>query len=83
LGDYLRVSITGVLWGVGNYGMLLLVDTLGAGKGFTISQLSVVVNALIGVFILKNPTPKSRTAGFILAGSFLATLGGIVLGNLK
>jgi glucose uptake protein len=83
LSDYVRVSATGLLWGIGNVGMLLLVDALGAGKGFTISQLSVVVNALIGVFILKNPSPRSRSAGFILAGSILATLGGILLGKLK
>jgi glucose uptake protein len=81
--DYVRVSATGLLWGIGNYGMLLLVDTLGAGKGFTISQLSVVVNALIGVFLLKNPSPRSRAAVYILVGSVLATLGGIILGNLK
>jgi len=83
LKDYLRVGATGLLWGIGNYGMLLLVDTLGAGKGFTIAQLSLVLNALIGVFLLKNPSPKSRAAVFILIGSILATLGGIILGNLK
>ncbi len=81
--DYVRVSITGVLWTIGNYGSLLLVQTLGAGKGFTIAQLSVVVNALIGVFLLKNPSPRSRAAAFILGGCVLATLGGIILGNLK
>jgi glucose uptake protein len=81
--DYIRVSATGLLWGVGNYGTLLLIDALGAGKGFTISQLSVVVNALIGVFVLKNPSPRSRAAALILAGSSLATVGGIILGNLK
>lgn len=83
LQDYIRVSATGLLWGLGNYGMLLLVDTLGAGKGFTISQLSLVINSLIGVFWLKNPTPRSGAAVFILIGSLLATLGGIILGNLK
>jgi glucose uptake protein len=82
-GDYLRVASTGLLWGIGNYGMLLLVEGLGAGKGFTISQLSVVVNALIGVYWLKDPQPKTRAAALTLAGCILATLGGIVFGNLK
>jgi glucose uptake protein len=82
-GDYLRVAVTGLLWGIGNYGMLLLVEDLGAGKGFTISQLSVVVNALIGVYWLKDPRPKTRAAALTLAGCVLATLGGIVFGNLK
>jgi glucose uptake protein len=61
-GEYWRVSITGLLWGIGNYGMLLLVEQLGAGRGFTISQLGVVVNGLIGVFLLKDPPPGSRAA---------------------
>jgi glucose uptake protein len=82
-GDYLRVCATGLLWGIGNYGMLLLVDQLGAGKGFTISQLSVVINALIGVFMLKTPPPRTRAAALTLAGCVLATVGGVVLGNLK
>jgi glucose uptake protein len=80
--DYLRVVATGLLWGIGNYGMLLLVDQLGAGKGFTISQLSVVVNAAVGVFVLKNPAPRTRAATLTLIGCVLATVGGIVLGNL-
>ena len=82
-GDYLRVASTGLLWGIGNYGMLLLVEGLGTGKGFTISQLSVVVNALIGIYWLKDPPPKTRAAVLTFAGCVLATLGGIVFGNLK
>jgi glucose uptake protein len=81
--QYVRVSITGLLWGIGNYAMLILVSQIGAGKGFTISQLSVVINALIGVFLLRDPAPKTRAAWLTLAGCALATLGGIVLGNLK
>jgi glucose uptake protein len=81
--DYLRVGATGLLWGVGNYGSLLLIEELGAGKGFTISQLSVVVNALIGIYWLKDPRPKSRAAALTLAGCVLATIGGVVFGNIK
>ncbi|MBN1259231.1 MAG: hypothetical protein JXB35_00990 [Anaerolineae bacterium] len=82
-GDYLRAILTGALWSVGNYGMLLLVGAIGAGKGFTISQLSVVVSALIGIYGLREPPPKTRAARLIFAGCVLATVGGIVLGNLK
>ncbi len=81
--DYLRVSATGLLWGIGNYGMLLLVGELGAGKGFTISQLSVVINALVGIFLLKEPPPRTRAAALTIIGCVLATAGGVVLGNLK
>jgi len=78
-----RVCATGLLWGIGNYGMLLLVDQLGAGRGFTLSQLSVVVNGLVGVYWLKDPPARSRAGILTLAGCVLATLGGILLGNLK
>ncbi|HKO60253.1 MAG TPA: GRP family sugar transporter [Pyrinomonadaceae bacterium] len=80
---YLRVLATGLIWGIGNYGMLQLVGALGAGRGFTIAQLSVVVNALMGVFVLKEPTPHTRAATMTLVGCILATIGGIVLGILK
>jgi glucose uptake protein len=78
--DYLRTYLTGLLWGVGNYAMLLLVDQIGAGKGFTIAQLSLVVNSLLGVFWLHDPEPKSRAAVYVLVGSVLATIGCILLG---
>jgi len=81
--DYARVSLSGVLWGVGNYGMLLLTDEIGAGRGFTIAQLAVVVNALLGVYWLKDPQPRTRAATLTLSGCVLAMIGGIVLGNLK
>ena len=82
-GARLRVGLTGVLWSVGNYGMMLLVDHLGAGRGYTIAQLSVVVNALIGIYGLKDPPPGSRAARMTLLGCVIATAGGILLGNLK
>jgi glucose uptake protein len=82
-GDYLKVGLSGVMWGIGNYGMLLLVEKLGAGRGFTIAQLSVVVGAVIGIFWLKDPRPRSRAATLTLIGCILATAGGILLGNLK
>jgi glucose uptake protein len=82
-GDYGRVCATGVLWATGNYGMLLLVDAVGAGKGYTISQLSVVVNAIIGIYLLKDPRPGTRAARMTLAGCVLATVGGILMGLIK
>jgi glucose uptake protein len=63
--------------------MLLLVDVIGAGKGFTIAQISVVVSALIGIYWLHEPPPQTRVANWTLVGCVLATVGGIVLGNLR
>jgi glucose uptake protein len=82
-GDYARAGLTGALWSLGNYGMLLLVDAIGAGKGFTIAQISVVVSALIGIYWLHEPPPRTRVANRTLVGCVLAMIGGIVLGNLR
>jgi glucose uptake protein len=67
---------------MGNYGMLLLVGVIGAGKGFTISQLAIIINALIGIYWLHEPGPGTRAARLTFIGCTLATVGGIVLGNL-
>lgn len=83
MNDYVLASLSGILWGVGNYGMLLLVKSMGTGKGFTIAQLGVVVNALVGIFWLKDPKPGTRAAVTTFIGVLLATFGGVVLGNLK
>ena len=83
LGDYARTGLTAALWSLGNYGALLLVDAIGAGKGFTIAQISVVISALIGIYWLHEPAPKTRVANWTLVGCVLATVGGIVLGNLR
>lgn len=82
-GDYARVMITGLLWSTGNYASLLTMEYLGTAKGFTLAQLNVVVNAVLGIFIFKNPPPRSRAALAIFAGILLALLGSIILGNLK
>lgn len=80
--DYVRTGVGGVLWGIGNFSMLLLVGQVGAGRGFTIAQLSLVIGALIGIFWLKDPPPRSRAAAMTFLGCVLAMVGGIVLGNL-
>jgi len=41
-----------------------------------------VVNALWGVFYFKDPAPKSRAALMTILGVIIATLAGLVLGNL-
>ena len=80
---YFRVMSTGILWGTGNYGALAMMEILGTGRGFTIAQLGVVVNALLAVYVLKEPHPKSKAAKLILIGVVIATTGAILLGNLK
>ncbi|MCK5564337.1 MAG: hypothetical protein KAJ07_03750 [Planctomycetes bacterium] len=80
--DYVRVFSSGTLWAIGFFGMLLTVEAIGTGPGYTIASLCVVVNALWGVFYFKDPTPKSRAAMLTILGVIIATLAGFVLGNL-
>jgi glucose uptake protein len=80
--DYTHVLLSGFLWGVGNYGMLLLTGALGTGRGFTISQLGVIVNAALGIFLFKEPPPGTQAATLTFIGVVLATVGGIIFGNL-
>ena len=80
---YSKVMSSGILWGAGNYGALAMMEIIGTGRGFTIAQLCVVVNALVGIYILKEPNPKSKAAKLTLIGVIIAIVGGIILGNIK
>lgn len=80
--DYLLTCLSGLLWGIGNYGMLLLTETIGTGKGFTIAQLGVIVNVAFGIFMFKDPPPGSRAATITFIGVIIALIGAIILGNL-
>lgn len=80
---YYRVLSSGLLWGAGNYGALAMMQIIGTGKGFTIAQLCVVVNALVGIYILKEPHPKSKAAKLTLVGVLIAMAGAVLLGNIK
>jgi glucose uptake protein len=73
----------GVLFGVGNLALLGLVSRVGTGVGFTIAQLSLLVNASIGIFAFKVPPPGSRAARVALVGILLAGVGGSVIGALR
>ncbi len=80
---YYRVLSSGLLWGAGNYGALAMMQIIGTGKGFTIAQLCVVVNALVGIYILKEPSPKSKAAKLTLVGVVIAMIGAVLLGNMQ
>lgn len=83
LSDYPRVFLTGILWGIGNYACLKTLELLGTGKGYTIIQLNLAVNTLIGIFIFKEVDPASKSAHLIFGGIIIALAGVMILGSLN
>ena len=73
----------GVLFGIGNLALLGLVARVGTGTGFTIAQLSLLVNASIGVWVFHVPEPGTRQARNVLAGAVLAGMGGCVIAMMR
>jgi glucose uptake protein len=73
----------GVLFGIGNLALLALVARVGTGTGFTIAQLSLLVNASVGVWVFHVPEPGTRQARKVLAGIVLAGIGGCVIGAMR
>jgi glucose uptake protein len=73
----------GLLFGIGNLALLGLVSRVGTGVGFTIAQLSLLVNASIGIWVFKVPRPGSRAANVALAGILVAGVGGGLIGAVK
>jgi glucose uptake protein len=74
---------SGLLLGIGGVALLGLVTRVGTGAGYTIAQLSLLVNASVGIWVFKVPAPGSRAARTALAGILLAGIGGTVLGALR
>jgi glucose uptake protein len=73
----------GLLFGIGNLALLGLVSRVGTGVGFTIAQLSLLVNASIGIWVFKVPRPGSRAAKIALAGILVAGVGGGLIGAVR
>jgi glucose uptake protein len=73
----------GAVFGIGDVVLLALVSRIGTGAGFTIGQLSLLVNASIGIWVFKVPRPGSRAARSVIAGVIAAGLGGTLIGAIK
>ena len=73
----------GLLFGIGNLALLGLVSRVGTGVGFTIAQLSLLINASIGIWLFKVPPPGSAAAKLAMAGIVIAGFGGAVIGALR
>lgn len=69
--------------GIGNLALLGLIPRVGTGVGFTIAQLSLLVNASIGIWVFKVPEPGSRAARTALTGIMIAGVGGCIIGATR
>lgn len=74
---------SGALLGVGMVALLGLVSHVGTGVGFTIGQLSLLVNAGVGIWVFKVPAPGSRAAHVAITGILLAGIGATAIGALR
>ena len=73
----------GLLFGIGNLALLGLIPRVGTGVGFTIAQLSLLVNASVGIWIFKVPQPGTRAARTALTGVLIAGIGGCIVGAIR
>ena len=73
----------GVLFGIGDFTLLGLVARVGTGTGFTIAQLSLLVNASIGIWAFRSPEPGTPAARKVIAGIVIAGAGGCVIGAMR
>jgi glucose uptake protein len=73
----------GALFGVGNLALLVLVAKVGTGTGFTIAQLSLLVNAAVGIWVFHVPRPGTRPAHRVMAGILIAGIGGCVIAAMR
>jgi len=80
---YLLAGISGLLWSAGNYGMLMLAERIGTGRGFSVAQLNIIINAILGIYVFRDPPPRTRAARIALAGCLVAAAGGVLLGLTK
>ncbi len=73
----------GVLFGIGNLALLALVARVGTGTGFTVAQLSLAVNAGVGIWVFHVPPPGTSQARRVLTGIVIAGIGGGVIAAMR
>lgn len=77
-----RNTLSGFLWGIGNLGLLLALPRIGVATSFPISQSGIIISTFGGILILHEKKTK-RQLVFIIIGSLLIIIGGVLLGYTK
>ncbi|MEF3352903.1 GRP family sugar transporter [Paenibacillus sp. GYB006] len=78
----LKNILPGLIWAAGNMFLFISQDKVGVATSFTLSQMSVVVATLGGIFILKEHKTK-RQLVFISIGILLIIISAVLLGISK
>lgn len=78
----LRNTLSGILWGIGNLGLLLSVPRIGVATSFSLSQTGVIISTLGGIFLLGEKKTKKQLV-LVLAGCLLIAAGGVLVGFTK
>ncbi|MGN1402315.1 MAG: GRP family sugar transporter [Bacillus sp. (in: firmicutes)] len=77
-----RNILTGIMWAIGNIGLLLANPKVGVAIGFSFSQMGIVISTLGGVFLLGESKSKKQLT-FIIIGCAFVIIGGVLLGITK
>lgn len=76
-----RNMLTGAVWGIGNLAMFISTATIGQAVAVTMSQMGIIVGTFGGIYILKE-RKTSLQMRYIIVGSILIVIGGILISNL-
>ena len=77
-----RNVLAGIMWAIGNIGLLLANPLVGVAIGFSFSQMGIVISTLGGIFLLGEKKSKKQLT-FIIIGCALVIAGGVLLGFTK
>jgi len=72
---------SGLLWGLGNVACLLLIERIGLGSAFALCQAALAINALAGVFVLRDRSAAYTPPRRLLTGCGLVLSGGALIGT--
>ncbi|MCP0886291.1 GRP family sugar transporter [Ligilactobacillus sp. WILCCON 0076] len=74
--------LTGLVWGTGNFFMFLATTTVGLAISFSFSQMGIVISTFGSILFLGEKKTR-KEMGYVIIGSLLVIVGGILLGQLK
>lgn len=76
-----RNMLTGGVWGIGNLAMFISTATIGQAVAVTMAQMGIIVGTFGGIYILKE-RKSALQMRFVIVGSILIVIGGILISNL-